>query len=589
MPRTQLDPVVRHLYRMAGADPTAERTDAELLRHFVERHEEAAFTVLLERHGGLVMSVCRRILPRRHDAEDAFQATFLTLIRHASSIRRTEAVGSWLYRVAHRIALKAGTDMARRTVRERQSGAAAPPPATSEAALRELQAIVDEEVRRLPEKYRAPFLLCCLEGKTRTEAARELGWKEGTVAGRLAEARRRLQQRLARRGVALSAALAVAALAPSAEAALPRLVLDATRQAALQYAAGSKVGGAISASVAALVQGATRTMWTTRVKTLTAVLLLLGLLTAGALAARETGSPAAALSGEDEKSPPAAKADDKTPPAAADADRVEVKGRVLDPDGRPVRGAEVLLIPEPWSEAGAKARRNVRATSDADGRFQFGVSRPEFVRWTTLVAVAPGYGPAIAAAEKVPQAEQTLKLVEDVPIAGRVIDLEGRPIKGAVVKVQAVQAAPEGNLTAALKAWRAGADRGTDALSLYLGRPGWAGIPEDVTTDADGRFRITGVGRERLAVLRLEGDGIEHKLLHVLVRPGADIAALTRPDPEKQMPGMPRREQPAVYGPTFEHAALPCKPIVGVVKDRATGKPLGRRGVCRSWARRPAA
>src|SRR6516162_6097224 len=154
MPRTQLDPVVRHLYRMAGADPTAERTDAELLRHFVERHEEAAFTVLLERHGGLVMSVCRRILPRRHDAEDAFQATFLTLIRHASSIRRTEAVGSWLYRVAHRIALKAGTDMARRTVRERQSGKAAQAPATSEIALRELQDIVDGEVRRLPEKYR---------------------------------------------------------------------------------------------------------------------------------------------------------------------------------------------------------------------------------------------------------------------------------------------------------------------------------------------------------------------------------------------------------------------------------------------------
>jgi RNA polymerase sigma factor (sigma-70 family) len=577
MPRTQLDPVVRHLYRMAGADPTAERTDAELLRHFIERREESAFTALLERHGGLVMSVCRRLLPHRHDAEDAFQATFLTLIRHASSIRRTEAVGSWLYRVAHRIALKAGTDMARRTVRERQSGPVAQAPtSSSEAALRELQSVVDEEVRRLAEKYRAPFVLCCLEGKTRTEAARELGWKEGTVAGRLAEARRRLQQRLARRGVALSAALAVVALAPSAEAALPPLVLDATRQAALQYAAGSKVGGAISASVAALVRGATRTMWTAKAKTMTAVLLLLGLLTAGALAARETNTPAAAaVPGEDEKAPPATKAEEKRPPADTAADKVEVKGRVLDPDGKPVKGAEVLLIREPWSDAGAKARRSVRATSDADGRFQFGASRAEFEHWTTLVAVTPGYGPAIATAEKVPQAEQTLRLVEDVPIAGRVIDLEGRPIKGAVVKVQEVRAAPEGSLTAALKAWReGGADRGTAALSLYLGRPGWAGIAAEVTTDADGRFRITGVGRERLAVLRLEGDAIEHKILHVLCRPGADIAALTKPDPEKQMPGMPRRVQPAVYGPTFEHAALPCKPIVGVVKDRATGKPV---------------
>jgi RNA polymerase sigma factor (sigma-70 family) len=558
---------------MAGADPTTERTDAELLRHFVERREESAFTALLERHGGLVMSVCRRILPRRHDAEDAFQATFLTLIRHASSIRQTEAVGSWLYRVAHRIALQAGTDMARRIVRERQSGVAAQAPTSSEAALRELQSVVDEEVRRLPEKYRAPFILCCLEGKTRTEAARELGWKEGTVAGRLAEARQRLQQRLARRGVALSVALAVAALAPSAEAALPRLVLDATRKAALQYAAGSKVGGAITASVAALVQGATRTMWTTKVKTATAVLLLLGLLTAGALAARETGSPAAALPAEDEKAPPAAKADDKKPPADAAEDKVEVKGRVLGPDGKAIRGAEVLLIPAPWTDAGAKARRSVRATSDADGRFRFSASRSEFERWALLVASAPGYGPALVDADKVLQAEQTLKLVEDVPIAGRVIDLEGRPIKGAVVKVQGVQEAPTGSLTAAFKAWQEDADRGTAALSQHLGRPGWAGIPEEVTTDADGRFRITGVGRERLAVLKLEGETIEHKTLHVLCRPGADIAALTKPAPERR-PGMPRRPQPAVYGPTFEHAALPCKPIVGVVKDKATGKPI---------------
>src|SRR5262249_29218973 len=157
-------------------------------------------------------------------------------------------------------------------------------------------------------------------------------------------------------------------------------------------------------------------------------------------------------------------------------------------------------------------------------------------KWALLVAAAPGHGPALVAAEKAPQEEQTLKLVEDVPISGRVIDLEGRPIKGAVVKVQAVQGSPDGDLTAALKAWQEGADQGTAALSLHLGRPGWAGVPEEVTTDAQGRFRLTGVGRERLAVLRLEGEAIEHKVLHILCRPGADIAALTRPDAEKQMP-----------------------------------------------------
>jgi RNA polymerase sigma factor (sigma-70 family) len=559
---------------MAGAHPTPEQSDAELLRHFVEKREESAFTTLLERHGGLVMSVCRRVLPCRHDAEDAFQATFLTLIRHASSIRHAEAVGSWLYRVAHRIALKAGTDMARRTVRERQSGKAAQTPAASEIALRELQDIVDEEVRGLPEKYRAPFVLCCLEGKTRKEAARELGWKEGTVAGRLAEARGRLQRRLARRGVALSAALAVAALTPGVEAALPTIVLDATRKAALQCAAGSTAGGAISASVAALVQGATRTMWTTKAKTATAVLLLLGLLTAGALAGREAGSPGtSALPGEDEKRPPAAKADDKKPPADAE-EQVEVKGRVLGPDGKAFRGAEVTLIAAPWTDAGAKARRSVRATSDADGQFRFRAGRSEFERWTTLVAAAPGYGPALLDADKVPQAEQTLKLVEDVPIAGRIIDLEGRPVKGAVVTVDGVQATPAEDLTPAFRAWQEDADRGTAVLSKHLGRPGWAGIPEEVTTDADGHFRITGIGRERLAVLKVGGETIERKTLHVLCRPGLDVAALTKPDPEKKNPGMSRGAQPAVYGPTFEHVAQPCKPIVGVVKDKATGKPV---------------
>jgi RNA polymerase sigma factor (sigma-70 family) len=569
MPRTQLDPVVRHLAGMAGAD----RTDADLLRQFVEHREEAAFSALLARHGGLVMSVCRRLLPRRHDAEDAFQATFLALVRHAASIRHTDAVAGWLYRVAHRIATKAGTDMARRSARERQSARAGPPAPASEAALRELQAVVDEELRRLPEKYRAAFLLCCLEGKTRAEAARELGWKEGTVAGRLAEARRRLQQRLARRGVALTVALTVAALASDAAAALPRTLLAATRKAALQCAAGTTTGGAVSASVAALVQGATQTMFTPTVKTATAVLLLLGLLTAGALthrvlAAREPApSAGTALAGEDPK------------PAADASDEVEVKGRVVGPDGKSVRGAEVLLVLAPWTEKGEKASRRVRATSDADGRFRFGARRAEFERWTALVAAAPGYGPAWLQADQAPRAEQTLNLVEDVPIAGRILDLEGRPVKGAVVRVLRVQATPGGDLTPALKAWQENADRASDALGKNLLRPDWAGIPHEVTTGADGRFHITGVGRERMAVLKVEGETIEHRTLRVLTRPGADVAALTKADPEKARPGMARGAQPAVYGPRFDHPAEPSKPIVGVVRDRATGQPVAGVGV----------
>ncbi len=579
MARTQLEPVVRQLYRMAVPDTPAERSDTELLRSFIERREEAAFTALLTRHGGLVMSVCRRILPRRQDAEDAFQATFLALVRQAGSIRHTEAVGSWLYRVAYRIALKAGSDMARRSSEERKTVRAPQAATSTEAALRELQALVDEEVRRLPEKYRAPFLLCCVEGKTRSEAARELGWKEGSVGGRVAEARRRLQYRLARRGVSLSVALCMAALAPRAEAALPRLLLEATRKAALQAVAGSTTGGAISAPVAALVQGINPTMCIAKTKIVAALVVLLGVLTTGVLThrtltARETGSVALlSLPDESEKPAPAAKTDEATSPPDA-AESVPVNGRVVGPDGKAVRGAEVLLIPAPWTDTGARARRSVRATSNADGRFHFRAKRSEFGRWTALTAVAPGYGPAWVEVQRPPQAAQTLKLVADVPIVGRIIDLEGRPVKGAVVRVDAVQATPAEDLTPAFQAWQEGADRGRDALSKYLPRPDWAGIPGQVTTDADGRFRITGVGRERLAVLKLTGATIEHRTLHVFCRPGVDAAARTKHDPDKMRPGMSRSAQPSVYGPTFEHAAAPCKPIVGIVKDRATGKQI---------------
>src|SRR5262245_5085650 len=175
MPRTRLAPVVRHVRRLAGA---ADLTDAQLLRRFVAGREEAAFAALLQRHAPLVMGVCRRVLRRQQDAEDAFQATFLALARHAGAIR-TEAVAGWLFRVARRIAVKAGTDMARRSAREKQlapeSDVNGPPNSpSSDMALRELQAVLDEELGRLPEKLRAPFVLCCLEGKTRSEAAREL-------------------------------------------------------------------------------------------------------------------------------------------------------------------------------------------------------------------------------------------------------------------------------------------------------------------------------------------------------------------------------------------------------------------------------
>src|SRR5262249_17782619 len=160
-----------------------EVSDRELLQRFLAGREERAFAALLRRHGPLVWSVCWQVLHHRQDAEDAFQATFLLLARQAGSIRKTTAVASWLYRVAQRVARKGGKNMPRRRTQERQVERRGVRPPEAEAAWRELQAVLTEELERLPEKYRAPFLLCCLEGKSGPEAARQLGWKEGTVTG----------------------------------------------------------------------------------------------------------------------------------------------------------------------------------------------------------------------------------------------------------------------------------------------------------------------------------------------------------------------------------------------------------------------
>src|SRR5205085_417873 len=162
---------------------------------------------LVDRHGPMVLSVCRRVLGNAHDAEDAFQAAFLVLVRRARKILRRESVGSWLHGVAYRTALKARTAALRRLVKEKQTAAGQAVDDRSDIVWRELRPILDEEIDRLPEKYRLPLVLCYLEGKTNAEVARQLRWPKGTVATRLARAREQLRRRLTRRGAVLSAGL----------------------------------------------------------------------------------------------------------------------------------------------------------------------------------------------------------------------------------------------------------------------------------------------------------------------------------------------------------------------------------------------
>src|SRR5262245_45527942 len=207
-------PLVRYIRRLVIQPESGQTTDAALLGRFIAERDETAFAALVDRHGPLVFHVCRRVLGDVHDAEDAFQAAFLVLARKAATVYPREALTAWLHGVAYRVALKA------RSARVRQSRADQPlvvPPADphadplAELSARELLVIVDEEVRRLPEVYRLPVILCCLEGRSLEETARQLGWARGCVEGRLERGRARLPHRVVRRALTLDAGRAAAA------------------------------------------------------------------------------------------------------------------------------------------------------------------------------------------------------------------------------------------------------------------------------------------------------------------------------------------------------------------------------------------
>src|SRR5206468_3709365 len=217
----RLTTTLGYLRTLAGP-PGGPAGDAELLARFASRREESAFTALLERHGPMVLGVCRRLLGHEHDAEDAFQATFLLLVRNAGRVRKGGSVAAWLHGAARRIAGKLRRAAARRRERERRAAAGGEARPDLEVASRELLAVLDEELAALPERCRAALILCYLEGLTLEGAARRLGCPRGTVASRLAHGRKLLRDRLARRGLDLSAgALATLLLASGAPASIP--------------------------------------------------------------------------------------------------------------------------------------------------------------------------------------------------------------------------------------------------------------------------------------------------------------------------------------------------------------------------------
>jgi RNA polymerase sigma factor (sigma-70 family) len=285
--------VLQHIRTLFGGGAVGGLGEEQLLERFMTGRDEAAFTALVERHGPMVSGVCWRILADPHDVEDAFQATFLILAQKAGSIRARHTLGPWLYGVAHRVAIRAKRNATRRRVRERATGEEAAVMPARDGESQELRQVLDEELARIPAKYRAPVVLCYLEGRTHEEAARQLHWPVGTVKSRLAWAKERLRSRIVRRGLAPCAGLMDAILCPQgASASVPSALVYSTVRAATQMGAGKVAVGAASASVIALTRGVLNSMLISKFCVSTGVVLSTVLVATGAavLVAQESGA-----------------------------------------------------------------------------------------------------------------------------------------------------------------------------------------------------------------------------------------------------------------------------------------------------------
>ena len=325
-----INDVMQYLRESLAPREGTDRTDEQLLASFIEKRDEAAVAALIQRHGAMVWGVCRRVLRNQHDAEDAFQATFLVLVRRAGSIASRELLANWLYAVARQTALKARAMNAKR--RSREMLAAQMPEAEARQVSPTEESLLDGELYRLPDKYRTAVVLCDLEGYTRKEAALQLEIPEGTVAARLARARAMLAKRLLRRGVAISCG--TAAWRPNiGSASAPASATSAAIQSATWVAAGGAIaGGVLTPTAAALMQGVLKAMWLSKLKTAAMVLLVAAMAVLGAgLLTR----PSAAQQGQLEK-----------PPATAnkgDADARKKKAEAVKQERARLAGAWQLV------------------------------------------------------------------------------------------------------------------------------------------------------------------------------------------------------------------------------------------------------
>jgi RNA polymerase sigma factor (sigma-70 family) len=569
----KLSGALRQIKRLFTDGALTGYSDGQLLERFRAGHDAAAFEALVARHGSMVFSVCRGILNDPNDAEDAFQATFLILVKKSAAFRGHVALGPWLYRVAYRVAIRANVAAARRRSCEGQAGQMAASTSTSHAAdPDELLRALHEEIARLPEEFRRAVILCDLQRVSQAQAASELRLSERTLQRRLREGRQRLKARLIRRGLAPGDGVLGTVFLSESQLAVPAAWAEATVRAALATVNQTITTAVVSAVAKELAREVLNIMFVRKLTLASATLLAGGLIAwgaASALVSLRAESPEKAAASRDRplqrKTETAISPAEPKPPDTPG--KVTVRGRVLGPEGRPVPGAK-LYMTLAWGYPHEPSPSPEYATTEIDGRFQFAVPEAEFGgQFSVVAATAPNYGAGWASVSPDDTLDElTIRLADDgVPITGQIIDLEGKPVPGATLRLMQINAAPGEDPGPWLEAVLGKKGSRLDLEQQYLDRFTLA-VPLQVTTDSAGRFRLTGIGRNRLVTAQLDGPTITSEHLHMLTRPGKIIEmAETETDPSQVI---------TYYAANFRHVAAPTQPIVGMVRDKDTQKPL---------------
>lgn len=537
MARTTLRRVVSTL----GTPDVSAETDCELLRRYAREEDEAAFALLVRRHARLVQGVCRRALSHTADAEDAAQAVFVLLAKKAKAGRWQASIANWLHATARKVSATARRSAARRATRERRAANREATSPIDQMTGRELLAVLDEELAALPASYREPLILCHLDDLSREDAAKRLGIAVGTVKIRLERGKKKLATALESRGVTLGVGLLALGTASASSN------IDSILAAV----------GHPPAPVAALVHEVSAMTWFKPALVAMAVSLSLigGILGVGSRPATAEDPPKPAMKADPVKAKPAEPKAVKT-----------VSGVVVGPDGKPVAGATLELKTASASLVKDSAAKPA-GMSDADGKFK--VEVPAGVLHFWLIARKDGFGVAWLEPEYPTgafPASAKLELVKDFPINGRVLDTEGKPVAGATVTVRDVIEPMNRDLDKVLKGSLNGGFGTVGQWEKVLFEP-----IKPATTDADGKFVISGLGADRIVGVAVHGKGIARMSGFAFTRAGVDVDAMNG---KPRGPGRLVGDRPVMYpaNPTFVVEA--GYSLAGVVTNKGTGKPI---------------